>query len=204
MKQKLLLGSVLLTIVSIYYLIFSASQNLLLSSPPTNVKDTLDNSQLSYFSRIGVAVTAGDSIITINQVSGTTPSITTNNLFVGDTIGLGTTGVGVGTSGGLTSYVIKDIASTASLTLSTGIGQSNAWVGAAIIATRSAQHTISWTPADNLTGGFWQFLIKASSRTGEVFNDGIPDQQGFDLGATTRYQQHRYRCQGQNYRCHLS
>lgn len=184
MKQKFLLGGTLAIVFTLFSLAF-ASHSPLLSSPPTLVKDVLDNAQLSYFARIGIGPTAGDSLITINVTSGSAPSTTTNNLFIGDTIAIGTTGAGVGISGPLTSYYIKDIGSTGTILLNTGIGQSNAFLGAAIIATRSAQHVISFTPQSNLTGGYWQFLIKASSRTGEVYNDGIPDQEGFDIGAST-------------------
>lgn len=153
------------------------------SLPPSSVKNTLSNSQLSYFSRISAPITTGDSIIKVGATG--LPSNTTNNLFVGDTIAIGTTGVGVGNSGGLTIYTIQDIGNTQTIELNSAIGQSNAFINAAIIATRSAIHTISFTPQSNATSGFWQFLIKATSRTGEVYNDGIPDQQGFDLGATT-------------------
>ncbi|MBP9817336.1 hypothetical protein KBC75_01080 [Candidatus Shapirobacteria bacterium] len=149
------------------------------SSPPTQVKDTLSNSQLSFFGRLAPGANTGDSTIRISLTSGTAPSITTNNLFVGDTIAIGTTG---SSSGPVTLFTIKDIGSTADIQLNTGIGQSNAFTGAAVIATRSAIHTISLTPQSNSTGGFWQFLIKASTGAGETYNDGIPDQQGFDLG----------------------
>lgn len=156
----------------------------LVSAPPTSVKDTLSSSQLSYFARLSSGTTqVGDSVLKVTT-SGN-PSNTTSNLFVGDTIAIGTTGTGVGSSGPLTLYTVKDISSTAAFSINTGIGQSNAFINAAIIATRSAIHTISFTPQSNSTGGYWEFLIKATSRTGELHNDGIPDQQGFDLGATT-------------------
>jgi hypothetical protein len=153
------------------------------SLPPSSVKDTLSNSQLSYFGRISAPITTGDSIIKVGSTG--LPSNTTNNLFVGDTIAIGTTGAGVGISGPLTKYVVQDIGNTQTIELNTAIGQSNAFVNAAIIATRSAIHTISLTPQSNAAGGFWQFLLKATSSTGELYNDGIPDQNGFDLGATT-------------------
>lgn len=154
------------------------------SIPPTSIKDTLSNSQLSYFARLSSGTTrVGDSILKV-VLSGN-PSNTSNNLFVGDTIGIGTTGVGVGTSGGLTIYTIKDIGDTATFEINAGIGQSNAFVNAAIIATHSAIHTISFTPQSSVANGVWQVLIKASGRSGETHNDGIPDQSGFDLGATT-------------------
>jgi hypothetical protein len=165
--------------------IFIYRTSPLVSAPPTGVKDTLSTSQLSYFARLGPGTTIGDSVVLISLNAGTAPSLTSNNLFVGDTLAIGTTGAGVGISGPLTIYTVKDIGNTATIQLSAGIGQSNAFTAAAIIATRSAIHTISFTPQSSATGGYWQFLIKATSRPGEVYNDGIPDQQGFDLGATT-------------------
>jgi len=182
MKQKLLLGSLVTVFLTLSLLL--ASRRPLNSAPPTLVKDVLDNSQLSYFARIGIGPTAGDSIITIAITSGSAPSITTNNLFIGDTLAIGSSGAGTGTTGPLTSYYVKDIGSTGTIILNTGIGTSNAFLNAAMISTRSAQHLIYFTPQSNLTGGFWQFLIKATNRTGEVFNDGIPDQQGFDIGGS--------------------
>lgn len=145
------------------------------SAPPTSVKDTLSNSQLSYFARLSTGVSAGDSIIRIGTSA---PTLSTNNLFVGDTVAIGTTA----TNGALNKYTILDIADTQSFEINTGVGQSSAFFGAAVIATRSAVHTVSFTPQSNATSGFWQFLIRATTRTGEDFDDGIPDQQGFDFG----------------------
>ncbi|HPJ17306.1 MAG TPA: hypothetical protein PK639_03730 [Candidatus Woesebacteria bacterium] len=184
MKPKIRVSLVVFAFAVIGLLSYLKPQPLK-SVKPTNVKDTLSSSQLSFFARIGTGVSAGDSLVRINQTSGSAPSITTSNLFVGDTIAIGTSGAGTGNSGPLTLYTVRDIASTASFQLNSGIGTSNAYSFLSIIATRSAIHTVSFTPQSNITGGFWQFLIKASSRTGEVYNDGIPDQQGFDLGATT-------------------
>ena len=179
MKHKLLLSSLFSLASLLLFLCLTSLSQPLLSAPPTNVKDTLSSSQLSYFARLGTGTTVGDSLIHITLNSGSAPSLTTNNLFVGDTIAIGTT------VGPLTLYYVKDIANTATIQLNSGIGQSNSYNGASIIATRSAVHTISFTPQSNATGGYWQFLIKATSRLGEKFDDGIPDQQGFDIGATT-------------------
>ena len=189
MKQKLLLGSLVAVLITIFSLTL-AGRHPLVSAPPINVKDSLDNSQLSFFARIGTVPSLNDSVIFIATTGGSAPSTTTNNLFVGDTVAIGTTGVGVGISGPLSFYQVTDIGNTGSFELkgigtTNGIGQSNAFINAAVVATRSAQHIISFTPQTNVAGGFWQFLIKASSRTGEIFNDGIPDQQGFDIGAST-------------------
>lgn len=180
--KKIILFVTLITLVSVS-VVFSPFLSLINAAPPTNTKDTLSSSQLSYFSRIGTGVSVGDSLIRV-ALSGN-PTNDTNNLFVGDTIGIGTTGVGVGTSGPLTLYTIRDIGNTALFQINSAIGQSNTFVGAAIVATHSAIHTITFTPQSNFMGGYWEFLIKASDAAGEVINDGIPDSNGFDLGATT-------------------
>jgi len=180
MKRKLFLALPILLLIVTFF--STLKVKTIRGIPSSSLKDTLSSSQLSYFGRIGSAVTTGDSIIRISLTSGTAPSDSTDNLFIGDTVGIGTTGSGVGSSGPLTKYTILDIGNTQSIQINTGIGQSNAFIGAAIVATRSAIHTINFTPQSNIAGGFWQFLIKATSRTGEVNNDGIPDQQGFDLG----------------------
>lgn len=179
MKLKISLALVLLIIFT--PLVALQFHQPSISAPPTSVKDTLDNSQLSYFGRI-LTMTQGQSVFTVGFSMA--PSLTSNNLTIGDTIGIGTTGAGVGTSGPLTIYTIKDIGAgnTNTIEINAGIGQSNAWVGAAVISTRSAIHTFSWIPQSNLTGGFWQFLVKASNSVGETNADGIPDQDGFDLG----------------------
>lgn len=146
------------------------------SVPPSAVKDTLSSSQLSFFGRLGVGNTINNT--TINLIVGSsTPSTSTRNLFVGDTISIGVTN-----STNLSTYVISDIANTGSIQITTGLGSANAYSGLAVIATHSAIHTISFTPKTNIAGGAWQFLLKASTRAGEVYNDGIPDQQGFDFG----------------------
>lgn len=179
--MRLKISLVLLLLLVLTPVVFIKTQKPLISAPPTNVKDTLDSSQLSYFARI-LSATQGQSIITVGTTAA--PNTTATNLSVGDTLAIGTTGVGVGISGPLTIYTVKDIGlgATNVIQLNAGIGQSNSFVGAAVIATRSAIHTISWTPQTNLSGGFWQFLIKATSNVGETINDGIPDQGGFDLG----------------------
>src|SRR3989339_1622337 len=86
-----------------------------ISVPPTNVKDTLSSSQLSYFARIGTGV-SGNSQLSVNTDSGTNPSNTTYNLFVGDTVAIGTSG-----STALTNYIVRDIGDTASFQINTGL-----------------------------------------------------------------------------------
>jgi len=168
------------TCVGLFFLLISLAclyqPAQIVSVPPSNVKDTLSSSQLSFFGRLGVGNTINNT--TINLVVGSsTPSTSTRNLFVGDTISIGTSNSTI-----LTTYVISDVANTGSFQISSGLGSSNAYAGLSVIATRSAIHTLSFTPKTNIAGGAWQFLLKTSTRVGETWNDGIPDQEGFDFG----------------------
>ncbi len=176
MKPKLRIITVFICL-ALLIIIVPKKLNQLHGSPPVSVKDTLSSSQLSYYGQIGVGASAGDTILKVGS-STNPPSPDTNNLFIGDTVAIGT---GV-SNGWLTKYTVSDVATTMVFQINAGIGASNIAFGNAIIATRSAIHTISFTPTDTVSGNAWQFLIKASTRTGEVYNDGIPDQQGFDLG----------------------
>lgn len=170
------LGIVL--ILPVFFFLFSSKLNTINAAPVTELKDTLSTAQLSYFARLGSGNDTGDSIITINTNSGTSPSITTDNLFIGDTIAIGNT-----TVGGSTLYVVNDIGNTANISLTTGIGANNITAGLYVVATRSAIHTVSFKPQTSVAGGVWQVLIKATGNAGENPADGMPDQGGFDLGA---------------------
>jgi len=146
------------------------------SEAPSSVKDTLSSSQLSYFARVGTGTTVGDSIVRINTAAN--PSKTTNNLFEGDAICIGNSA-----STGCTSFTVEDIGNTAYFQINTSLAATNAFITNYIVATRSAQHLISFTPQTNITNGKWQFLIRATSTAGENNQDGMPDQNGFDIGS---------------------
>lgn len=148
------------------------------SVPPTNVKDVLSNSQFSYYGGVGVGNTFGNSVLKIDTTT-SFPSKTSNNLFIGDTIS-------VGVGGSQSTYTVRDIGSTATIMLNTGISAVSSVAGGSIIATRSAVHTVSFTPQMTSAGGIWQVLIKATSGlAAEKSSDAIPDQQGFDYGTLT-------------------
>jgi len=144
------------------------------SAPATNLKDQMSNAQLSFFGRLTTGNSTG-SIIKI-FTNGTVPSLTTDNLFSGDTIAI---------ADGVTStlYGVKDIGNTASIELSTPIAVGNTAPGAYVVATRSAIHTVSFTPQAATPNEIWRVLFKATNRIGETGSDGMPDQGGFDLGA---------------------
>jgi len=168
--------AVVVLLVPVFY--FLAQQNKIYSTSATNLKDSLSSAQLSYFARLGTGNTATNSNIDI-ATSGN-PSNTTSNLFIGDTIAIGNTSVE-----GSTLYTVTDIADTNTISINTGLGSSNAFTDAYIIATRSAIHTISFYPQDSISSSKWQILLKATTTSGETYNDGMPDQGGFDIGHLT-------------------
>lgn len=151
------------------------SQQKVYSTPVTFLQNQLSSAQLSYFARLDAGTTAGNSNINV-ALSGN-PSNNTNNLFIGDTLAIGNSGVGFS---GSTQYIVSDIANTKTISLNMGLASANAFTGAYIIATRSAVHTVSFYPQDSVSGGKWQVLIKATNTSGELYNDGMPDQNGFD------------------------
>jgi len=170
MTRKILLSATLLLVITSLFATFRVKQSL--SIPPKNTKDVISNSQFSYYAGVGAGVSLGDSTIKIS-LGNSFPSRTSNNLFIGDT-------VSIGTGGSQAIYTIKDIGTTGSIMLNTGISAVPVPNSSTVIATRSAIHTVSFEPQVNAMGGFWQFLIKATTTVGESMSDGIPDQNGFD------------------------
>ncbi len=164
--------------VFIAFSLYFIPKKIVNSVPSTNVKDTLSSSQLSYFARVGAGVTGGDSIIRVNTAAN--PSRTTNNLFENDIVCIGSsTNLNVG----CTNYTVSDIGNTAFFQIGSTITHLPATAGNYIVATRSAQHVITFTPKSTVTSGKWQFLIRATSTSGENNQDGMPDQNGFDIGS---------------------
>lgn len=152
------------------------------SAPLVNVKDILNSSQLSYFNRLAGGIPANQSIV--NLQTSANPSNTTTNLFVGDTISIGTTL--------LNNYIVSNVGTTAEISIGGTLYTGDNTSGLALVATRSAIHTISFTTPNQVTSGYFQILIKSADNTmdagttdstGENSRNGIPDQKGFDLGA---------------------
>lgn len=175
MKKSLFRIVILLILILPAYLSFFANKNQIKSTPVSNLKDQLSSAQLSFFGRVASYTGSTFKIALTGN-----PSLTTANLSTGDSVAIAN--VGVTTS---TLYAVRDIGDTATVELVSGIGTTAGGALASyVIATRSAIHTVSFTPQAAVLGEKWQFLIKATSRPGESLNDGIPDQAGFDLGAT--------------------
>lgn len=143
------------------------------SAPISNVKDVLCTSQFSYLGGVGSGNVAGSNVLYLD--TGTSfPSQTSNNLFVGDTIYVGSLG---------STYVVTDIGTTGDIRVSPALAAGDIAAGGEIIHPVSSCHTVSFAAIPSVAGEIWQFLIKASS-TSNPF-DGVPDQDGFDIGSLT-------------------
>jgi len=142
----------------------------------TSVKDTLSSSRLSYVGAVGSGNTAGSSIVTIKTSSlpGWATSDDTKNLFSGDTLQIGSN----------TDYTIIDIHDADQIQIyhaSGGLQSTDVDVDDPIIATRSAQHTLTFTPVTAINNGYYRIRIKATGGSAAQSHDGIPDADGFDF-----------------------
>lgn len=175
MKKAFFRVLILLVLILPTYLTFFANKNPIRSVQVNHLKDQLSNAQLSFFGRLA---SFSGSVLTLDLTAN--PSRVTANLFTGDTLAVANSGVTT-----VSFYTVKNIGSTSGIELTATMGTTTP--NAYIIATRSAIHTITFTPAAFSSGEKWEFLIKATDRssTGELPMDGIPDQLGFDLGATS-------------------
>jgi len=142
----------------------------------TTYKDQVTNAQLSFFARLSGY--NGSSL----RVGGTAPNLFVTNLTIGDTVAVA---AGVGSS----IFTVKDIGNTLSIDLNAAVGVTVP--GGYIVATRSGIHTVTFTPWEfGGSGEHWQFLIKTTNvltvaGTTPYFMDGMPDQDGFDIGGST-------------------
>lgn len=172
MKKTIFRILTLLVLVLPAYFTFFANHHP--TEAISSVKDQLSSAQLSFFGRLS---SYSGQVIKIHLTGGTAPSNTTANLSAGDTLAIANSGV---TS--VSIYNVRDIGDTSVIELTTAIGTTTP--NAFIVATRSAIHTISFTPQDvSGVGESWLFLLKVTNRSGELWNDGMPDQTGFDIGS---------------------
>lgn len=170
---KLALASILALSTQSFFLI---NPQELDSANLTAAADTLSTSRLSFYGSLGVGHTAGVSFIRIST-SGM-PSTSTANLFTGDTVLIG---LGIGTTAPAATYTVDDIYDTDEFTITSGLASGDNDSGDLVIATRSATHTVTFTPATSIGNGAFRILIPSGANNN---NDGIPNHDGFDYGVT--------------------
>ncbi len=153
-------------------------QSYFLALPPkldsanlTAAKDTLSTSRLSYYNSLNGAHTAGTTIIKVNT-SGM-PSVSTANLFTGDSVWIGDAGTG-------STYTVDDIIDTDEFQITAALGSGDNDSGDLVIASRSATHTLAFTTATAIPNGLIRVLIPSGANG---VNDGIPNHDGFDFNS---------------------
>jgi len=170
MKLKLDRKLILVTVVSVIFvisrLIFPTETN---SANLKQTKDVLQSSRLSYAARVGVGTSVGSSMVYINT-SASAPffSVSSSNLRAGDSLNIG------GTAG----YTVVDVVDTDQITVTPVVG-ANASAGAAIYLINRPQHVVTFKTASAIPNGKFTVLIPADDTN---FNDGYPDDGGFDFG----------------------
>ncbi len=144
----------------------------------SGVKNTLSSSRLSYVGAVdATGTTAASSIVTVKTSSlpGWATSDDNFNLFSGDTLMVGSS----------TTYTVVDVVNDASdnkIQVTPALAGSDDDDNDPVIATRSAQHTVNFTPASAITDGSFRIRIKATgSGSSAASIDGIPDADGFDF-----------------------
>ena len=172
MKKKLVKYTVCFTFFAFLFFYFSQTKSIR-SSPSTEFKDQLTSAQLSYYAKLGIGNSAGNSIIFVNT-TGTTLSTNNYNLDIGDTLS-----VGLGTT---TIYTVQGLSDTNAISLNAAIGV-GITTGLPVISRRYSVHNIYFKPQSSISGGKWQVLIKATN--GAASSDNIPDTDGFDYGNLT-------------------
>lgn len=167
-KKKIIakLSLVLFLTAQFYGMVMFAPKRLE-AGTPTDAKDTLSTSRLSYSGLVSGTHIAGSTAVT-TKTSGA-PDLDTTHLFVGDTVKIGPNSTkSVGSILGANQFTI-----TAPLSLALVDGD-------LVIATQSAIHTVTFTTASSLTNGIVRVKIPSATSNN---NDGLPDQTGFDFNA---------------------
>lgn len=141
----------------------------------TTVSDTLSNNRLSFRGELEGAVAAGSGVITLD----TTPE-NSNNTSTGSASLMQNENVRVGSGSTADILAVKTIDTATRITLAAPGLTTAASDGDPVIATVSAIHTVSFTPASTITNGAFRVLIPGSD-TQSTTGDGLPDLDGFDL-----------------------
>ncbi len=159
------------------YLFLFNSPRIADSGNLTTVYDTLSNPRLSYVAGVATAAGTGTTIVDIDTTGN--PDVNTNNLFPKDSVCFADAGLN-GCKGN-TSYTVASIIDADTFAISSGLIQALETTDY-VIATQSAVHSVNFTTVSDVNGGKIKVKIPAASAN---YNDGFPDQTGFDSNLLT-------------------
>ncbi len=175
----------MLSKILIFVLVFSQTSLLFLFKSPriadsgnlNTVYVTLSNPRLSYVAGVANAVGTGGTVIDIDTTGN--PDTNTNHLFPKDSVCFADSGLN-GCIGN-TSYTVSTIIDADTFALSSGLV---AAIGSTdiVVATQSAVHTVNFTTVSDVNNGKIKIKIPAATSN---YNDGFPDQTGFDANLLT-------------------
>ncbi len=141
----------------------------------TSVKNTLSNSRLSFIGAVdGTNTDDGTSIVAVDSspTVGWATSTNNSNLFSDDTLMVGSN----------TDYTVVDLIDTDKVQVSPVVQTGDGTQDEPIIATRSAQHSVEFTPVSVIPDGHFRVRLKATGSGSSASSiDGIPDADGFDF-----------------------
>ncbi len=138
----------------------------------TQTKDTLQSSRISFAGRVKSPTAAGGSTVYIYTTGASGfRSISTANLHIGDLLTIGTG-----------SYTVNGIISSSEFSVSPVLAGGDVADTTAIYLKAKPQHVLTFNTASADPNGYFRVLIPAASAT---FNDGNPDETGFDFGGGT-------------------
>jgi len=179
------LSQLIVSTVFIFQLIYVFLFPLAIKAPAqaalslVNASDTLTNSRLSFQAGVATGASAGATQLTIDAAG--QPDILTNHLFPKDSVCFaGYTKVGCSD---WKNFTVGSILNTTSFSftpqLISALGEADL-----VVASASARHTIAFTTTGvgDVTGG--KIQVKIPSAT-SGYNDGMPDQTGFDAALIT-------------------
>ena len=150
-------------------LLLSASPKKLESANLTSASDTLETSRLSFHGENVEALSAGSTII--KMATSGTPSVSTTNVFPGDTI------VYVASTN---TYTVDQIIDPDELSVTAALASADCDIGDDFVINRTAQHLIGFTTTSAIENGAIRVRIKADSADN---NDSHPDDDGWDFAS---------------------
>lgn len=166
--------------LGVFFTVFAALPKLvnlnIESDNLTSVSNTLSNSKLSFYGLLGSGNSVGSTVITINTT--TAPSTSSSQISTPSA-----KPVLIGSS----IYTVNSTMPNndeSKFTISSGLLTGDTAAGSPVIATESATHTLKFVARSAVSGGAIRVLVKATSNAGSS-DDGIPDGDGFDFGATS-------------------
>ena len=159
-----------LTITTVLSALFPFSTD---SANLTVVQDTLQSSRMSINARVDAVGTFEGSSNVLLKTTGSAPSYTTStaNLHIGDSLTIGTG-----------SYTVVGITDDDEFSVSPVLASGDADDDDPIYLKSRPQHVVTFDTASAVSDGYFRILLPADTAG---FNDGNPDDDGFDFGGGT-------------------